>query len=270
MQKILTTEPTNVNMTMTIGDRFVHRSKRRRRRIHWFNLIWWSYFIIVIVIDFHDGHLIKVVDGAAIQSSPSLTSSSCSRQGSDIDLSKHEHDGRWRKMSESYSNSLSHVFSRRFCAVSWSKRRGGGSNELEDTSRSGSRKRFSRMWPPWPISLLNPREDSVPTSADGTEEESIEYDSGISMGALAWAYLRQRVRIGIRQGQEASSQVWFHLPPASPPLLLYACLPRSKIITVIQDGTSVEVSRRVFPRCVESIRSDACAGESRIGRPLLV
>jgi uncharacterized protein len=247
LQKILTTEPTNVNMTMTIGDRFVHRSKRRRRRIHWFNLIWWSYFIIVIVIDFHDGHLIKVVDGTAIQSSPSLTSSSCSRQGSDIDLSKHEHDGRWRKMSESYSNSLSHVFSRRFCAVSWSKRRGGGSNELEDTSRSGSRKRFSRMWPPWPISLLNPREDSVPTSADGTEEESIEYDSGISMGALAWAYLRQRVRIGIRQGQEASSQVWFHLPPASPPLLLYACLPRSKIITVIQDGTSVEVSRRVFP-----------------------
>eukprot|EP00529_Nitzschia_sp_RCC80_P004168 CAMPEP_0113463280 /NCGR_PEP_ID=MMETSP0014_2-20120614/12560_1 /TAXON_ID=2857 /ORGANISM="Nitzschia sp." /LENGTH=934 /DNA_ID=CAMNT_0000355237 /DNA_START=22 /DNA_END=2826 /DNA_ORIENTATION=- /assembly_acc=CAM_ASM_000159 len=117
-------------------------------------------------------------------------------------------------------------------------------DSLQQSSSTGGL--LSKMWPPWPISLLQKdRRSSSDSSGNNGNEKSLLEDS--SMGALAWAYLRQRARIGVRQAQEASSQVWFHLPAASPPLLLFACVPRSKVVTIIQDGTSVEVTRRVFP-----------------------
>ena len=99
-----------------------------------------------------------------------------------------------------------------------------------------------KMWPPWPLNLLTrPRVDShsdhhdVPTAAN-------TYPSA---AALFWAYFRQRARVGFRQVQEVGSQLWFNLPPAAPPLILLASIPRT--IVVENKETGAEMSKRIVP-----------------------
>ena len=67
-----------------------------------------------------------------------------------------------------------------------------------------------------------------------------------SMGALMFSYLRQRTRIWGRQLEEIGSQVWFNLPPTTPPLLILASIP--KRIKVGEDPMTGEIiTKLVFP-----------------------
>jgi uncharacterized protein len=116
--------------------------------------------------------------------------------------------------------------------------------------------RTTSMWPPWPLSLLQRKKeaDASSTLASSSPSPSIDKDategSGStyqypSMALLMFSYLRQRTRIWVRQLEEIGSQVWFNLPPATPPLILLASIPR-KIVTE-DPRTGEEITRRVFP-----------------------
>jgi hypothetical protein len=50
----------------------------------------------------------------------------------------------------------------------------------------------SKLWPPWPFNLIGKQKKNGQSLEDGYP----------STGALFWAYLRQRSRIGIRQIQQ--------------------------------------------------------------------
>jgi short-subunit dehydrogenase len=97
-----------------------------------------------------------------------------------------------------------------------------------------------KAWPPWPLSLLTSEKEL--SSPDQDTATTYEYPSA---GALFWSYFKQRARVGVRQIQEVGSQLWFNLPPAAPPLILLASIPR----TIIQENKEVgdAISRRVIP-----------------------
>jgi len=86
--------------------------------------------------------------------------------------------------------------------------------EQEEVSREG------KLWPPWPFNLIGRRRQK--SSAENG-------NFGVS-GSLFWSYLRERARSGARQMQQVGSELWFHLPPATPPLLLLASIPRNKVV----------------------------------------
>ena len=115
------------------------------------------------------------------------------------------------------------------------------------------------MWPPWPLNLLQKRNEDDNTSSGASSSDNDHTTGGDkdddstptaknmypSLGSLIFVYFKQRSRIGIRQVQEIFSQIWFNLPPATPPLILLASIP-SKVIQ--QDPmTGEEITRRIFP-----------------------
>jgi short-subunit dehydrogenase len=78
-----------------------------------------------------------------------------------------------------------------------------------------------------------------------------------SMGALFFAYARQQTRIGIRQIQEVSSQVWFNLPPAIPPVILLSSFPRR--IKVWEGGkASIDAVAKSSEAALRSIPLFSC------------
>jgi short-subunit dehydrogenase len=108
------------------------------------------------------------------------------------------------------------------------------------------------MWPPWPISLFQRNHDQEAESSDKEGDEGFNPSSASvteyeypSTAMLMLAYLRQRMRIWSRQCEEIGSQVWMNLPPALPPLILMASIPR-KIVTE-DPRTGQEITRRIFP-----------------------
>ena len=97
------------------------------------------------------------------------------------------------------------------------------------------------MWPPWPLNLITRErqsndDDSTPTAAN-------TYPSA---AALFWAYFQQRARVTVRQIQEVGSQLWFHLPPAAPPFILLASIPR-KISVVENKEAGIVLSKQIVP-----------------------
>lgn len=104
------------------------------------------------------------------------------------------------------------------------------------------------MWPPWPLSLLNRRKDASTnqtlTSASSPSSTSNQYPSA---AILFLTYLKQRSRIGLRQLQEVGSSLWFHLPPAVPPILLLSSVPRKITVETITEVGPEMVTKRVIP-----------------------
>lgn len=101
-----------------------------------------------------------------------------------------------------------------------------------------------KMWPPWPLSLLQGGDNGgSKSSKDRTGQREDEVvtarNTYPSAAAIALAWCTQRARIGVRQLQEAGSTLWFHLPPIMPPLLAAACMPRrveaGRIIPLFKD-----------------------------------
>jgi short-subunit dehydrogenase len=108
-----------------------------------------------------------------------------------------------------------------------------------------------KLWPPWPLNLLaKDRRKQTSNDPDGhrqpvTTSKLTAKNTYPSAGALFWVYLRQRTRVGLRQLQQVSSQLWFHLPPAAPPLILWSCLPRK--INIPQPDTTTPLTKRILP-----------------------
>lgn len=91
-----------------------------------------------------------------------------------------------------------------------------------------------KMWPPWPLSLLQKESGGGGENNNNNESSSKSDDDQVvtasntypSAAAIALAWCTVRARVGIRQLEEVGSSLWFHLPPTLPPLLLVASLPR--------------------------------------------
>jgi short-subunit dehydrogenase len=132
------------------------------------------------------------------------------------------------------------------------------------------------MWPPWPLNIIKERMDKLKSSlstdleetsstgdlAQNDDRERKQQQSSSmypSMGALFFAYARQQTRIGIRQIQEVSSQVWFNLPPAIPPIILFSSFPRR--VKVWEGGKASEAALRRIPLfSSEPVRTFVLAG----------
>ena len=135
---------------------------------------------------------------------------------------------------------------------------GQGFVDSDTMSLPGSNKRVvlvnrsTSMWPPWPLSLLQrsneDNESETSTKGDGDTNTSSPSSNDYkypSTAMLMFAYFRQRLRIWSRQCEEIGSQVWTNLPPALPPLILIASVPR-RIVTE-DPSTGQAITKRIFP-----------------------
>jgi len=80
----------------------------------------------------------------------------------------------------------------------------------------------SVFWPPWPFSLLNKNNQIASSSSPLASKAASDFQTGAE---LFVAYTRQRAKLGLQQIQQVGSAMSFHLPAASPPLMLLAALP---------------------------------------------
>lgn len=88
-------------------------------------------------------------------------------------------------------------------------------------------------WPPWPFSVLN-KNNQASSSLSPIASKAV---TDFQARALLFAtYTRQRARLGLQQIQQVGSAISFHLPAASPPLILLAVLPNTKQIIEASGG----------------------------------
>ncbi len=92
-----------------------------------------------------------------------------------------------------------------------------------------------KLWPPWPLSLWQRQGDNNNSRSSSNNNNNVENprnkvvtasNTYPSAAVVALVWCTQRARIGVRQLQEVGSSLWFHLPPALPPLLLLASIPQ--------------------------------------------
>jgi short chain dehydrogenase len=112
----------------------------------------------------------------------------------------------------------------------------------------------SKFWPPWPFAMLhhhhgkeeedhgqvlagtttnaaasggdNSQATTTGTTTSGqrrTTRPSMDYYSSVL--SHVWSRSRRSARVAARNIQEVGSQLWYHLPPGAPPLLLLASWP---------------------------------------------
>lgn len=103
------------------------------------------------------------------------------------------------------------------------------------------------MWPPWPLSLLDRRRDASTNQTSTSTDSTSSLSAYPSAAILFFSYVKQRARIGLRQLQEVGSSLWFHLPPAVPPILLLSSLPQKVRVEIATETGSELVTKRVIP-----------------------
>jgi len=69
---------------------------------------------------------------------------------------------------------------------------------------------------------------------------------------MVWAFSKTTTRVAVRNVQEVGSQLWFHLPPASPPLILLASLPRKQklLAAAAAEGGGILVEDAIYKRLI--------------------
>ena len=104
-----------------------------------------------------------------------------------------------------------------------------------------------KFWPPWPFSRLQqPGPESSHTSnSRGSSSNSRSIQSTASM---VWAFSKTTTRVAVRNVQEVGSQLWFHMPPASTPLILLASLPRKQklLASTAAEGGGTLVEEAIY------------------------
>lgn len=101
---------------------------------------------------------------------------------------------------------------------------------LEQQQQSGP-----SFWPPWPFSMLNSINNNAPSQTHAADASSPSYQSAAS---VAWSVTKTTAKVSVRNLQEFGSQLWFHSPPAAPPLILYALIPRRQNLMQHAEGTA--------------------------------
>jgi hypothetical protein len=116
----------------------------------------------------------------------------------------------------------------------------GETEDGEETlqQRQQPKKKGSSFWPPWPFNLI---QSSTTTTTTTTTEStspspssvsalqtrpSSSSSSSFSMASLLWTFGYQTLQASVRNIQEIGFQLWFHVPPAAPPLIVLASIPQ--------------------------------------------
>lgn len=108
----------------------------------------------------------------------------------------------------------------------------------------------SKFWPPWPFTMIRSKEEEA-IQAAATRED----DTPVSALGKAWSVSKRSARVAARNFQLVGSQLWFHLPPAAPPLLILACMPRT------EQGVEEMTKRTIIPLLSNPfVRSMALSG----------
>jgi short chain dehydrogenase len=121
-----------------------------------------------------------------------------------------------------------------------------------DHSSTNQQQWTSKFWPPWPFAMLHhhgkEEEDNAQVLAGSTTNAAANGDNSqatttgttngqrrtstrpsmdyySSVVAHVWSRSRRSARVAARNIQEVGSQLWYHLPPGAPPLLLLASWP---------------------------------------------
>jgi short-subunit dehydrogenase len=97
----------------------------------------------------------------------------------------------------------------------------------------------SNFWPPWPFSLLVAQRQQRQVDKNSQQESQTTEKRRIGAAAVStafgiWPLVRDTAKLTWEQMSSVSRNLWIHLPPGLPPLLLYAGIPR----TVVQKGTT--------------------------------
>jgi short chain dehydrogenase len=102
-----------------------------------------------------------------------------------------------------------------------------------------NRPQRSRMWPPWPFNLLQSQGSASgkdgATSTSGVAEAGRQGQGMGPAASLLLTFLQKSAHAGLLNLQYMTSQLLFHLPPASPPLLLLACIPQHRTVQQLSD-----------------------------------
>ena len=93
------------------------------------------------------------------------------------------------------------------------------------------------FWPPWPFNMLKRKHlDDIHDTEDMDRGRSKSPPNTVLFKLLR--FTKTSTKVGIRNAQEFGSQLWFHSPPAIPPLLLYALWPYRTRVIVSTSSTS--------------------------------
>ena len=108
-----------------------------------------------------------------------------------------------------------------------------------------------KMWPPWPLNHVLTSSDDDDKFSNNRNAASENHNMVTakntypSNAALIWEFLKQTSRVAARQIQEVGSELWFHLPPAAPPLILLSLKPRPQ--NIFDSETGQQITKKVIP-----------------------
>jgi len=99
------------------------------------------------------------------------------------------------------------------------------------------------FWPPWPFNLLAKARNKNDETRNNNDKNLLNFsDKHMSEPQLFIRYLRQRAKINAHQLQGIASDLSFHLPPATLPLVMLALLP------VKSAGDTVAFNANIFSK----------------------
>ena len=123
------------------------------------------------------------------------------------------------------------------------------------------------LWPPWPFNLLSRKRALIPLSSSASDIAaptlgSRKYTPRLGPAGIAWAFTVSSLQVTFKNFQDIASNLWCHLPPAAPPFLILAVIPRRETVQYFTESGVEEFSSRfVIPLISNGFcRSIAFAG----------
>jgi short chain dehydrogenase len=106
------------------------------------------------------------------------------------------------------------------------------------------------FWPPWPFNMLQRTDLNDILDEDGRSRSKSPPNTVLFR---LFHFAKTSTKVGIRNAQEFGSQLWFHSPPAIPPLILYALWPyRTRVLvsTSTTNAADVVISENVLYKTI--------------------
>jgi short chain dehydrogenase len=83
----------------------------------------------------------------------------------------------------------------------------------------------NNYWPPWPFSALSAEARSK-RQQQNRGGGTLSGSAAAAAAGTVWQFSKTSAQVGFRNLQEIGAQLWFHVPPAAPPLVVLAMFPR--------------------------------------------
>mmetsp|Transcript_31556 Transcript_31556/g.76161 ORF Transcript_31556/g.76161 Transcript_31556/m.76161 type:complete len:718 (-) Transcript_31556:293-2446(-) len=97
---------------------------------------------------------------------------------------------------------------------------------------------MSKFWPPWPFDMLRKRGSLQTKGLPGSHANA-------NAPPMVWEIVKKRTTVAVRQCREIGASLYCHLPPALPPVILLASIPKQVVKNGVVDAEVA--SRRIVP-----------------------